>query len=86
METRRLGRTGHMSSIIAFESFSLLQANQEEADAALEMAMEAGINHIDVSPMYGQAETRIGSWVKRNGKKFFLGCKTGLSVFSISIP
>ncbi len=76
METRRLGRTGQMSSIIAFGSFSLLQAGQKEADAALEMAFETGINHIDVSPIYGQAETRIGSWIKRNGKKFFLGCKT----------
>ena len=76
MEKRRLGKTGHLSSIIVFGSFSLLQAIQKDADAALEMALESGINHIDVSPMYGQAETRIGDWIKRNSKKFFLGCKT----------
>ena len=76
METRRLGRTGHMSSIIAFGGFALLQATQKDADMALETALTSGINHIDVSPMYGQAETRIGSWFRRNGKQFFLGCKT----------
>lgn len=76
METRRLGRTGHKSSIIIFGSFALFRASQQEADAALETALDNGINHIDVSPVYGQAETRLGSWFKRNGKKFFLGCKT----------
>ena len=76
METRRLGRTGHMSSIIAFGGFALFRLPQKEADAALEMALENGINHIDVSPIYGQAEARIGSWIGRNGKKFFIGCKT----------
>ncbi|MCJ7605000.1 MAG: aldo/keto reductase [Dehalococcoidales bacterium] len=76
METRRLGRTGHHSSIIIFGSFALFRLEQDEADAALEMALENGINHIDVSPVYGGAEARIGSWFKRNGKQFFLGCKT----------
>ncbi len=76
METRRLGRTGHQSSILIFGGFALFQANQKEADAALEKALDNGINHIDVSPVYGQAETRIGSWFKRNGRKFFIGCKT----------
>ncbi len=76
METRRLGRTGQMSSIVAFGGFALFRAGQKEADAALEMALAAGINHIDVSPVYGQAEERIGSWLKRHGKQFFIGCKT----------
>jgi aryl-alcohol dehydrogenase-like predicted oxidoreductase len=76
METRRLGRTEQMSSIIAFGSFALFHATQKEADAALEMALEAGVNHIDVSPIYGKAEERIGSWMGRNGKQFFVGCKT----------
>jgi len=76
METRRLGRTGHESSIIIFGSFALFRVGQKEADAALENALDNGINHIDVSPVYGQAEARIGSWFKRNGQRFFLGCKT----------
>jgi aryl-alcohol dehydrogenase-like predicted oxidoreductase len=76
METRRLGKTGHMSSILIFGGFALFSVDQEQADAALESALEKGINHIDVSPIYGEAEARIGSWMGRNGKQFFLGCKT----------
>jgi len=76
MEMRRLGKTGHMTSIIAFGGFALLEANQDEADAAIEMALNNGVNHIDVSPIYGQAETHIGSWIERNGKNVFLACKT----------
>ena len=72
METRRLGRTGHMSSIIAFGGFAVGWVSQEEADAAIDMALENGINHIDVSPMYGQAEARLGSWNQRHASKFFL--------------
>src|SRR4030042_441824 len=76
MEKRRLGKTEHMSSLVLFGGFALFRVRQKEADAALEMALENGINHIDVSPLYGDAEKRLGSWFKRNGKKFFLGCKT----------
>jgi aryl-alcohol dehydrogenase-like predicted oxidoreductase len=76
MEKRRLGKTEHMSSILIFGSFALFRIRQKEADAALEMALENGINHVDVSPLYGDAEKHLGSWFKRHGKKFFLGCKT----------
>jgi aryl-alcohol dehydrogenase-like predicted oxidoreductase len=76
METRRLGKTGHTDCILIFGGFALYHAKQKEADAALEMALAKGINHIDVSPIYGQAEARIGSWIGRHGKQFFIGCKT----------
>jgi aryl-alcohol dehydrogenase-like predicted oxidoreductase len=76
MEKRRLGRTGQMSSIITLGGFALYRVDQKEADTAIELALEAGINHVDVSPDYGEAETRLGSWFKRHGNDFFLGCKT----------
>jgi aryl-alcohol dehydrogenase-like predicted oxidoreductase len=76
METRPLGKTGHRSSIVVFGGFAVGWVDQEEADAALDMACENGINHIDVSPIYGEAEARIGSWIGRNGRKFFIACKT----------
>jgi aryl-alcohol dehydrogenase-like predicted oxidoreductase len=76
MEKRRLGKTEHISSILIFGSFALFRVTQKEADAAIETALEKGINHIDVSPLYGGAEKRLGSWIKRHGKQFFLGCKT----------
>jgi aryl-alcohol dehydrogenase-like predicted oxidoreductase len=76
MEKRKLGRTGQMSSIITFGSYALFKVSQKEADAAIETALKAGINQVDVSPGYGQAEVRLGSFFKRHGNSFFLGCKT----------
>jgi len=77
VEKRRLGKTEHMSSILIFGSFALFRVTQKVADAAIENALANGINHIDVSPLYGDAEKHLGSWFKRHGKNgFFLACKT----------
>src|SRR5215211_2507732 len=76
METRRFGRTGHMSTVAIFGAAALSGVSQEEADRAMEQIIEAGVNHIDVAPSYGQAELRIGPWMPRERGRFFLGCKT----------
>jgi len=36
-----------------------------------------GINHIDTAASYGDAELRIGPWMKEHRKDFFLATKTG---------
>jgi aryl-alcohol dehydrogenase-like predicted oxidoreductase len=76
METRRFGRTEHMSTVAIFGAAAFGQISQEDADAVMELVIEAGINHIDVAPSYGQAEIRIGPWMPRERGRFFLGCKT----------
>lgn len=76
METRRFGRTGHMSTVAIFGAAAFYQISQEEADKVMELIIEAGVNHIDVAPGYGQAEIRIGPWMPRERGRFFLGCKT----------
>ena len=76
METRRFGRTGHMSTIAIFGGAAFWEISQEEADKVMESVIAAGINHIDVAPSYGQAEIRIGPWMPRERERFFLGCKT----------
>lgn len=76
MQTRRFGRTGHMSTIAIFGAAAFMQISQEDADRVMEQVIEAGINHIDVAPSYGQAELRIGPWMQRERQRFFLGCKT----------
>lgn len=76
MEKRRLGKTGHMSSIITFGSAALWQVSQAEADAAIELAIEHGVNHFDVAPSYGEAEMRLGPWIQKHHKEVFLACKT----------
>ena len=76
MKKRRLGKTGYSTSIVAFGSFALLEASEREAEETIGMVLERGVNHFDVSPMYGRAEEHIGAWIKKNGKDFHLGCKT----------
>src|SRR3990172_6189332 len=76
METRRFGRTGHMSTVAIFGGAAFWEISQSDADKVMEMVIEAGINHIDIAPSYGQAEIRVGPWMPRARGRFFLGCKT----------
>ncbi|MBN2239263.1 MAG: aldo/keto reductase [Dehalococcoidales bacterium] len=76
MEKRRLGKTGNMSSVLAFGGAAVGHLTQYEAESAVEMAVENGINHFDIAPVYGESEKLIGHWMKHNRKYIFLGCKT----------
>jgi len=76
MEIRRFGRTGHMSTVAIFGAAAFWEISQEDADKVMEQVIEAGINHIDIAPSYGQAEERVGPWMPRERDRFFLGCKT----------
>jgi predicted aldo/keto reductase-like oxidoreductase len=76
MQTRRFGRTGHMSTVAIFGGAAFWEISQEQADESMRLVIERGVNHIDVAPSYGQAEERIGPWMPRERQRFFLGCKT----------
>jgi aryl-alcohol dehydrogenase-like predicted oxidoreductase len=76
MEKRRLGNTGHESSIVSFGGAALRKVTQAEADSAFELALEHGVNHFDVSPIYGEAEIRLAPWMEKHRKEIFLACKT----------
>src|SRR6266511_3814225 len=76
MEQRRLGRTGHMSSVVTFGAAGIGRVAQEVADRAIEAALAHGVNHIDVAPRYGDAELRLKPWMPKIRRDVFLGCKT----------
>lgn len=76
MEKRLLGKTGHRSTVAILGGFAFTETSQAETDALMEQVIEAGVNHIDVAPTYGEAETRLGPWMARERDRFFLGCKT----------
>jgi aryl-alcohol dehydrogenase-like predicted oxidoreductase len=76
MQTRRFGRTGHMSTVAIFGAAAFWSVTQAEADAVMERIIAARVNHIDVAPSYGEAEVRIGPWMEHERQRFFLGCKT----------
>ena len=71
------GRTGHMSTRTLFGAASLKNVTQEEADRTLEVLLEYGVNHIDTAASYGDSELRIGPWMNRYRRQFFLATKTG---------
>jgi len=76
METRRFGRTDHMSTLAVFGGVALGQLDQPTADKVVQQVIDAGVNHIDIAPSYGEAEQRLGPWMPHIRKDFFLGCKT----------
>jgi aryl-alcohol dehydrogenase-like predicted oxidoreductase len=71
------GGTGHASTRILFGAYALSKATQVEADRILELLLEYGVNHIDTAIMYGNAEKRIGPWMKKHRGDFFIATKTG---------
>ncbi len=76
IETRPFGRTGHLSTAVIFGAAGLKAATQEQADRTLEVLLEYGVNHIDAAPRYGDAELRIGPWMREHRADFFLATKT----------
>ena len=78
METRILGRTGHKSTLITLGGASLHPTTRKESDAFIKLALDYGVNHIDVAPTYGsgEAESILGKWVKEYRENLFLACKT----------
>lgn len=76
MEKRSLGRTGVMLSVIGFGGIIVRDVTAEEASAYVKMAIDAGVNHFDVAPSYGNAEVMLGPALKPYRKNVFLSCKT----------
>ena len=76
METRIFGKTGAKITVITMGGCGLGYVDQNEADKAVKLAMDHGINMIDVAPTYGNAETRLIPWIGKHRSKFFLSEKT----------
>ncbi len=72
------GRTGHDSPRTLFGAAALWRATQEEADRALDLLLEHGVDHVDTAASYGDSELRIAPWLARYGRdRFFVATKTG---------
>ena len=77
LEKLAFGRTGHLSSRLIFGAAALGKVSPAEADAALDLLLEHGVNHIDTAASYGESERLIGPWLERRRADFFLATKTG---------
>lgn len=76
MLTRRLGRTGHDSSIAILGGAAFARATAGQAEAGLAAALAAGVNHLDIAPSYGQAERLMGPLLPAVRDRLFVACKT----------
>ncbi|MGH9016549.1 MAG: aldo/keto reductase [Acidimicrobiales bacterium] len=76
METRRLGRTGHASSVAVLGAACLWDADPDTAAVVVDQALAAGVNHLDVAPRYGRAQELLGPIIAPVRDRLFVGCKT----------
>src|SRR5918992_1006947 len=76
MEKRRLGRLGHMSSVLIYGGAALADVSTDRADASIQFALDSGINHFDTSDDYGDSEVHLGRWMPRVRDRVFLATKT----------
>jgi aryl-alcohol dehydrogenase-like predicted oxidoreductase len=76
MQTRRLGRTGHESSVAILGAAAFWAATPDEAERGLALALDAGVNHLDIAPRYGGAEDALGPFIPAVRDRLFIGCKT----------
>jgi aryl-alcohol dehydrogenase-like predicted oxidoreductase len=88
MKKRVLGRTGHKSTLITLGGAAVRSnvknvnrppTTRRESEAFIKLALDRGVNHIDVAPTYGggMSEPILGKWVKEYRDSLFLACKTG---------
>jgi len=77
METRRLGRTGHQSSVAILGGAVFFADTPESAGPTFQMALGRGVNHLDIAPGYGLAERAIGPHIPAVRDRLFVACKTG---------
>ncbi|HEX9260478.1 MAG TPA: aldo/keto reductase [Acidimicrobiales bacterium] len=77
MQTRRLGRTGHLSSVAILGGAAYWEdGDREQAADSFHAALAAGVNHLDIAPSYGAAERLVGPLVPAVRDRLFVACKT----------
>ena len=77
MERRRLGRLGRENGVLIFGGAALSEVGEEEADAAIRAALDAGVDHFDTAADYGDSELHYGRWMPEIRDRIFLSTKTG---------
>jgi aryl-alcohol dehydrogenase-like predicted oxidoreductase len=66
-----------MNSVLIFGGAALSEISQDEADRAIALALEAGVDHFDTAADYGDSELHYGRWMEEIRDSIFLSTKTG---------
>ncbi|MGW0809117.1 aldo/keto reductase [Nonomuraea sp. NPDC002799] len=84
LPTAKLGKTGLRASRLGYGAMELRgpQAwgkplSDDEARTILNTVLDSGVNLIDTSPDYGDAEEHIGRWISHRRDEFILSSKCG---------
>src|SRR5580704_18140345 len=76
VQERRLGRTGHLSSVAVLGGAAFWDGDPGTTEAVFSEAMAAGVNHVDVAPQYGRAQELLGPLIPPVRDRLFVACKT----------
>jgi len=76
VERRRLGRTGHHSSVAILGGAAFWGGDAGATADAFALARSAGVNHLDVAPQYGEAQRVLGPLIPAVRDDLFVACKT----------
>lgn len=76
LPSRRLGRTGHESTVAILGAACFARSTPEATASAFAAALERGVNHLDIAPRYGMAEDLVGPLLPAVRDRLFVGCKT----------
>src|SRR5436305_13457921 len=77
MQTRRLGRTGHDSSVAILGGVVFHFVEEDKAGEILRAALDRGVNHLDIAPGYGSAEATVGPHIPAERHRLFISEKRG---------
>jgi aryl-alcohol dehydrogenase-like predicted oxidoreductase len=83
LPTRQLGRTGLLVTTLGYGTMELRNeapsrdTSEEQAELLLNRVLDSGINFIDTSVDYGQAEERIGRHISHRRSEYILATKCG---------
>lgn len=77
MEQRRLGRTGYKVTVLTIGGAGIgFVPDPQEGVKAFELALEKGLNMLDIAPSYGDAEVRAGPLVRKYRSRLVIAEKT----------
>ena len=79
MQQRRLGRTGHESSVAILGAAAFSRSSPDEAEQGFHSALATGVNHLDIAPTYGDAEVVLGPHVPAVRDRLFVAGKSDRS-------
>ena len=76
LKKRRLGRTGLEVTVFGFGCIKFPNIPAKQAAAALDHAIDVGVNFIDTARGYGDSEEKIGPVLKRRRDEVYIATKT----------